>query len=196
MIPMKNLMVDIFHFLFFVLPVVIAFSCASSSVIVELDIDPQLNTIIEVMPLSDAEERLNSIHTDWVGHGRKILEQKSGLYTPCNKEDHSVLRRSLIKSLRKSQAFKDVVDVRSTNELNSDMRLYMSFVKSGMYQTSYESFCVINAFVWVETATDSVMVKKQITSKGQSGWSKKGARNDAIGKFIFEVSRLLSMNDE
>ena len=85
-------------------------------------------------------------------------------------EDYANLRQSLIQSLRKGQIFKAIHDIQNENESSNGIRVYISFDESGINQTSFESFCVLNAYAWTEIAGDSVLSKKEIKTRGRSSW--------------------------
>ncbi len=193
MIPMKKN----FRFVFFIVLAVIVFKCASSSLIVEeLNLNLQGDTVIEIMPFSEAKKRLASKGFKWRGAIPDLIDKETGLYTSFDDADYAFLRKSLIQSLRKSQSFKAIHDIQNENESVNGIRFYISFDESGINQTSLESFCVLNAYAWTEVAADSVLSKKEIKTRGRSGWSVNGAKNDAITKFIKEVSQLISIKSK
>ena len=187
----------IIRFLFFIMLSIIVFKCASSSLnIVKLNLNPQRDTVIEIMPFSEAKKRLASTDPKWRGSLAELIDRETGLYTSFDNEDYANLRQSLIQSLRKSQIFKAIHDIQNETESDNRIRLYISFDESGINQTSFESFCVLNAFAWTEIAGDSVLSKKEIKTKGRSSWSASGAKNDAITKFIKEVAQLISIKSK
>jgi hypothetical protein len=193
MIPMKK----IIRFVFFIMLAVIVFKCASSSLnIVELNLNPQRDTVIEIMPFSEAKKRLASRGFKWRGAIVDLIDRETGLYTSFDDEDYANLRQSLIQSLRRSQIFKAINDIQNENVSANGIRLYISFDESGINQTSLESFCVLNAYAWTEIEGDSVLSKKEIKTKGRSNWSASGAKNDAITKFIKEVAQLISIKSK
>ncbi len=187
-------MKNIISFIFFIMLAVIVFKCASSSlIIVELNLNLQRDTIIEIMPFSEAKKRLASKDSEWRGAIPDLIDRETGLYTSFDDEDYAYLRKSLIQSLRKSHSFKAIHDIPNENESANGIRFYISFDESGINQTTFESFCVLNAYAWTEIAGDSVLLKKEIKTRGRSSWSAGGAKNDAIAKFIKEVAQLISI---
>ena len=148
------------------------------------------------MPFSEAKKRLASRGFKWRGAIVDLIDRKTGLYTSFDDDDYANLRQSLIQSLRKSQSFKAIHDIQNENESADGIRLYISFDESGINQTSFESFCVLNAYAWTEIAGDSVLSKKEIKTRGRSSWSAGGAKNDAITKFIKEVAQFISIKSK
>ena len=148
------------------------------------------------MRLCHSKKRLALKDPKWRGTFAELIDKETGLYTSLDNKDYVNLRQSLIQSLKKSQSFKAIHDIQNENESINGTRLYISFDESGINQTSFESFCVINAYAWTEIAGDSVLSKKEIKTKGSSSWSAKKAKNDAIVKFIKEVAQLISIKSK
>jgi hypothetical protein len=190
-------MKKIIRFIFFIMLALIVSKCASKPLtVVILNLNPQRDTVIEIMSFSDAKKRFATKDPKWRGAIPDLIDREDGLYTSCDDEDYAYLRQSLIQSLQKSQIFKAIHDIQNKNELGNGIRLYISFDESGINQTSLESFCVLNAFVWTEIAEDSVLSKKEIRTRGRSSWSASRAKNDAMTKFIKEVAQLISIKSE
>lgn len=167
--------------------------CTSrSATVVTLIINPQKNTIIDVMPFSAAKKRLEAKGPRWRGMFTDLVDIENGLYTPFEKNDLEIIRKSLIKSLRHSKSFKLINDVKTYNEAQNGIRLYLCFDKSGTKQTSRESFCFINACAWTEIANDSVVSKIEIKTVGKSNWSLNNAKDEATEKFLLEIAKLFS----
>lgn len=190
-------MKKIIYFAFFVMFAMIVFECTSRSLnIVELNFSPQRDTVIEIMPFREAKKRLATKDSKWRGTLTDLIDRENGLYTSFDDNDCANLRQSLIQSLRMSKIFKAVHDIKNENESGNGIRLYISFDESGINQTSFKSYCVLNAFAWTEIAEDSVLSKKEIRTRGRSNWSVRGAQNDAITKFIKEVAQLISIKSK
>ena len=180
-------------FIFVLLVPIIFFKCSSSSLnIVELKPNLQKDTEIDIMPFSAARKRLERKGSRWRGMFTDIIDKKDALYKAFDDEDLTNIRQTLIKSLRKSQNFKAIYNINTEKELVKGVRLYICFDRSGIKQTSFESFCFLNACVWTEIAGDSIVSKKDIKTVGKSIWSLSNAKNKAITKFIKEVALLLS----
>ncbi len=185
------------RFVFFIMPAVITFNCSSHSLnIVNLNLFPQGDAVIEVRPFPEAKKRLVSRGFKWRGALVNLIDPENGLYTAFEKEDFVYLRRSLIQSLRESESFKAIHDIQNEDESVNGTRLYICFDKSGVKQTTFESFCFLNACAWTENSTDSVLSKKEIKTTGKSSWSASGAKNEAITKFIKEVAQLISFESK
>jgi len=190
-------MKKIIHVIFFILVLFIIIKCGSSSLkIVELSFDTQRDEIIDIMPFSVAKKRLAEKDIKWRGTITDIIDKESGLYSSFDDKDYDYLRQSLIQSLRESQGFKAIYDIQNENETSNGVHVYISFDESGVNQTEFASFCLLNAFAWTETAEDSVLAKKEIKTRGRSNWSASGAKNDAIRKFIKEVAQLISIKSK
>jgi len=175
------------------LAVTILLQCASpSAFVVKLKINPQKNTIIDVMPFSDAKKRLTAKGPRWRGMFTDLVNIENGLYTALEKNDLEIIRKSLIKSLRHSDSFQLINDVKTEDGTQKGIRLYLCFDKSGTKQTSRESFCFINACAWIETARDSVLSKMEIKTVGKSNWSLNNAKDEATNKFLLEIAKLFS----
>ncbi len=184
----------IIRFLFFIMLSGITLSCSSSSLtVVELNLHPQRDIVIEIMPFSEADKLLASRGFKWRGTLADLIDKETGLYTSFDDKDYTNLRQSLIKSLKESQNFKAIHDIQNEDESTNGIRLYISFDESGINRTSLESFCFLNAFAWTEISRDSILSIKEIKTKGRSSWSVNGAKNEAITKFIKEVAQLVSM---
>ena len=184
---------QIILFAFFVILAAIIFKCTSGSLnIVELNLNPQKDAVIAIMPLADAKNRLATKSPKWRGKLTNVIARETGLFTPFDEKDYLNLRQLLIRSLRKSQAFKAVHDIQTETTAESGIRVYIRFDESGKTQSSLASFCDLNAFAWIETAADSVLSKKELQTKGRSNWSTGGAKNKAISKFIKEVAQFIS----
>lgn len=185
----------IVYIIFFLISV-ISLNCGSSSLnIVELSFDAQRDEIIEIMPFSASKKRLAEKDIKWRRTIPDILDKQSGLYTSLDDKDYENLRQSLIQSLRESKGFKEIHDIQNEKETSNGVRVYISFDESGVDQTglfSFSAVCFIKAFAWTEIAKDSVLVKKEIATKGKSRWSAGGAKNDAMIKFIGEIAQLIS----
>jgi len=183
------------YFMFFLI-LVISLNCGTSSLnIIELSFDAQRDEIIEIMPFSAAKKKLSEKDIKWRSTIPDILDKESGLYTSRDDKDYENLRQSLIRSLRESKGFKEIHDIQNEKEISNGVRIYISFDESGINQTglfSFSAVCLIKAFAWTEIAIDSVLVKKEIAAKGKSRWSARGAKNDAMIKFIEEIAQLIS----
>jgi hypothetical protein len=175
----------------------IALKCSSSSLtIVELNLHPQKDIIIEIRPLSEANKLLVSRGFKFRGVLADVIDKEEALYTSFDEKEYSYIRQSLIESLKESESFKAIYDVKDDHHPSNGIRLYISFDESGISQTSLESFCFINSFVWSEISQDSLLSKKEIKTKGKSSWSVNRAKKEAITKFITEVAQLVSSRSE
>jgi hypothetical protein len=184
-------------FIFFVMMSGITFKCSSSSLtITELNLHPQKDIIIEIRPLSEANKLLASRGFKFRGVLADVIDKEKGLYTSFDEKEYSYIRKSLIESLKESENFKVIYDVKYDDDPSNGIRLYISFDESGITQTSLELFCFINSFVWTEISQDSVLSKKEIKTKGKSSWSVNRAKKEAITKFIKEVAQLVSNRSE
>lgn len=168
---------------------------ASSSRIVDLNIKPQRDTVIEVMPFAAAKVRF-AMSDAWGHHGLAgvVINAYTGIYTyKFDDYDYSNIRKSLIDSLQNDNSFRAIQDIENENEVGKGTRLYINFTESGMHSYSLGGFaCLLKAYTWTEDPGGSIMAKSEITVEGTSLLSVNRAKNQAIEMFVHEVAKLLS----
>jgi len=190
---MKNLI----HFVLLIILALQFSNCASSSKkIIELNLPPQKDMVVEIRPFSEAKRYVTSKGFKWRGALTDLIDKKNGLYTSLNDNDYKEIRKILINSLRESRSFGEIYDIHDENESFNGIRLFVCFDDSGIKQTTMTYVCFINACSWTTTPGDSMLIKREIHSKGSSNWSATGAQEEAITQFINEVAQLLASKSE
>jgi hypothetical protein len=173
--------------------IVVTNGCVGSSLqVINLNIEAQPDTTIEVMPFVMAKKRFATSDVGGRGSIAVLIESGTGAYTyRFDNEDYAILRKSIIESLRKGGSFKGIQDVSHEADVGTGTRLYVNFVESGMESSSWGGFiCVINAYAWIEDATGNVLASREIAIAEKSGVSVGALKDNAISKFVREVSGL------
>jgi hypothetical protein len=176
--------------------------CAtSSSKIVTLNISSQPTTAIEVMPTSAAKERFATRDKRdkvwvWTNRGLQKLWMLDARAYAFDDRDYANLRTSMIESLQQGHFFKEVRDVSPNGVVGTGTRLYVNFSASGMGSTGWMGgfTCTINAAAWIEDPTGKVLATREISVQGKSEITVSIAKNEAITKFVQEVSKLFVSN--
>jgi hypothetical protein len=161
--------------------------CTSSGVQkISLNIEPQSEILLLVMPFVVAEKRFAV--SDDRSQGLVYVYRFAD-------EDYENLRKSIIESLDKKDSFKGVQDASSQSENGAGTSLYVEFAESGMETASWGGFaCALKAYAWTEDSTGNVLAKREIAVLEKSQMSVGAAKNRAITEFVREVSRLFATN--
>jgi hypothetical protein len=179
--------------------VVVINGCAGSSLqVINLNIEAQPDTTIEVMPFVMAKKRFATSDAESRGPIGALIESGTGAYTyRFDNEDYAILRKSIIESLRKGGSFNGIQDVPHEADVGTGTRLYVNFVESGLESASWGGIiCAISAYAWIEDATGNVLASREIAIAEKSGTSVGAAKDKAISKFVREVSGLFVTNSK
>jgi hypothetical protein len=122
----------------------------------------------------------------------EAVDDATGLFTyTFNQDDYANLRQSVIQSLIKSEAFSDVIDVSDTPPTSDDLKLILTFSKSGIVQTPATSKCILNGLARIVKDTDDAVPTRKIAIEATSFLSVNGAKNKAIKEYLVEIGELL-----
>ena len=165
---------------------------SSSKKIVTLNIKPQPETVVHVMPAAAAQKRLTTSDAAKRALLGILVDQATGIYTyKFDDKDYGHLRQSVVESLQQGHAFRAVHDVTADTVEGDGTRLYISFQESGMQQTKWGNFiCILKALAWTEDAGGNVLAKKNVAVEEKSGVTVRVAKGKAISRFVTEVGGL------
>jgi hypothetical protein len=147
---------------------------------------------IAVMPFSKAKNQL--VATD--AQQRRLLQEEvdatTGLFTyTFEQNDYVNLRQSVIQSLRKSDAFSEVIDVSDGQPAEDSLRLVLVFAESGIVKTPATFKCILNGTARVEGGSADAALACDIAIKATSLLSVSGAKSKAIEMYLAKIGELL-----
>lgn len=171
--------------------------CVSSKVrLVDLNLKPQRDTVIEVMPYAAAEKQYTTSDAGRRGLLGLVIDANTGIYTyKVDARDYANLRESIIQSLRKSDAFKDVRDIQNESESRTGVCLFLKINESGMRQTAFTFVCVIKGKAWTSDASGRIITQKDINVEQSSAFTVGAAKSKAISKCVQEVVAIFASGD-
>jgi hypothetical protein len=199
---MKTRQIPASKILLAVMTLALVSGCAtSSSKVVTLNISPQPTTVIEVMSTSAAKERFvtrdkRDTVWAWTNKGLQKVWMPDARAYAFDDNDYANLRKSVIESLQQGRFFKEVRDISPSVAVGNGTRLYVDFSASGMGSTGWMGgfTCTINAAAWIENPTGKVLATREIAVQGKSEVTVSIAKNEAITKFVQELSKLFVTN--
>jgi hypothetical protein len=137
----------------------------------------------------DAEAKLGLTHTFAY---QEEVDATTGLFTyTFEQNDYVNLRQSVIQSLRKSDAFSEVIDVSDGQPAEDSLRLVLVFAESGIVKTPATFKCILNGTARVEGGSADAALACDIAIKATSLLSVSGAKSKAIEMYLAKIGELL-----
>lgn len=151
---------------------------ASKRSIVKLNLQPQPDVIIDIMPIITAEKQYSTT---------------KGMHTySFNNSDYYNLKKSLITSLDSAKVFKEVHEVGDEKEATGGLKMHIVFSESGMTQTLLSFVCVLKGKVWTTDMNNNIMAQKEINVEESSGITVSEAKTEAIRICVQQILGVLS----
>lgn len=173
----------------------ILLGCAGSSVqIIQSEIKSRPESIVYVLPIGLPEEF--GIAQDWRKTGTTITTQEGeeiqkGMYQYSFGEgDITILRNSLINSLKESQSFLDVIYLNTseidTTSSHSAFYVYLQTNRTDM-TSGHILKCFISGNLIIKNEKELILFINRIDVESKSLTTIADAKNKAIRQFVHEV---------
>jgi hypothetical protein len=148
--------------------------------IVELNIPPQPDVVIEIMPIVTAGEQYSTTF--------------SYRTYSFNNSDYYNLRQSLKTSLDSAKIFREVREVVDQKEATDGIRMHIEFSESGMKRPlpGFSVVCVLKGKAWTTDAHNNIIAQKDINVE-ESNLNVGASKTEAIRVCVQEILSLLSM---